>query len=47
MNPRHFFFLVGLCALHTHVPAWAADTRADFLKLPDRPRVPLAAEISA
>ncbi|MEI6861020.1 MAG: acetylxylan esterase, partial [Verrucomicrobiota bacterium] len=40
--------LPALCALLLAVaPSRAADTRADFLKLIDRPRVPLAAEISA
>lgn len=37
--------LLGFCLVATCAPG--ADTRADFLKLIDRPRVPLAAQVDA
>src|ERR1043165_657406 len=37
--------LLGFCLVSARV--FAADTRADFLKLIDRPRVPLAAQVDA
>ncbi len=46
MPSRPFALLSAFCALLAAASARAADSRADFLKLIDRPRVPLAAEIS-
>jgi len=43
MKRLHPWPILGLCLLSAH--AFAADTRADFLKLIDRPRVPLAAQV--
>lgn len=37
--------MVAFCLVSSHVPG--ADSRADFLKLIDRPRVPLAAQVEA
>lgn len=43
MKFLHRCALLGLCLLSAR--AFGADTRADFLKLIDRPRVPLAAQV--
>ena len=45
MKPLHRWALLGLCFVSAH--ALGADSRADFLKLIDRPRVPLAAQVEA
>ena len=45
MKSLHRWALLGFCLLSTHV-LWA-DSRADFLKLIDRPRVPPATQIEA
>jgi dienelactone hydrolase len=45
--PHRALLAAAFAALLTFAPRLAADTRADFLKLIDRPRVPLAPEVTA
>ncbi len=47
MNPRALFFTLLAALLASGSPLFATDTRADFLKLIDRPRMLLAPEVKS